>query len=751
MVLGMARRVELRADHPAMELVADLRRERRFDRIALDGLSEAEADALVAARLGAAPSAAFVRGLREQTDGNPFFIEEALRALVEAEVLAARRAGARPARWSRSACPTASPTSSCAGSRRVSELARRGADDRRRRSAASSTSRVVAGAARPPRRARHRGARGGDRRRARRRGRRLRRPLRVQPRARPRRDLRAPVAHAPRAAAPARRDRARGARRERRRARPPVLRRARGRRAPSRPCATRCWPATRRRARSPTRTRPSTTAARWRRSPPTPAADESRRCDILLALGPRAVAGRRRARRARRTTRRPRARASAATPCSSAAPRSGSASATGRATPPTRSFAPLIADAVRIAAAARTAGCARGSWAAWPRSSTSPPRRATASTLSADALAMARRLGDPETLVMTLMSRHVTLLHIEHLDERIALSRGGARAAAASTARCAPRRCTGACYDVFELGSPEEARRDHAELTALGAELRQPLLEHLAVGWQGVFAQLAGDVEAAERFAVRSLRARPPRAGRLRQHATCRGCSSRCAASRAASTSCCRRWRRSSPAARRTTRGSPRSRSPRSRPAPSRRAASTTRRSSPTARAPCRATGTGSSPSSCSPRPCCALRDRERAQQLYDLLAPFADRYVQVIFAANWGSVQRHARDARRACSSASTSPSATSAPALEANERIGAVLMTAETQCEYGALLRARGGAGRPRAGGGARRRSSSGSPAPRGLDGLRRRAGGDRAGGRRVMLQRRCIRARAARSDRA
>ena len=42
--------------------------------------------------------------------------------------------------------------------------------------------------------------------------------------------------------------------------------------------------------------------------------------------------------------------------------------------------------------------------------------------LSAGALAMARRIGDPEVLVMTLMSRHVTLLHIEHLDERLRLS-----------------------------------------------------------------------------------------------------------------------------------------------------------------------------------------------------------------------------------------------------------------------------------------------------------------------------------------
>jgi hypothetical protein len=61
---------------------------------------------------------------------------------------------------------------------------------------------------------------------------------------------------------------------------------------------------------------------------------------------------------------------------------------------------------------------------------------------------------------------------------------------------------------------------------------------------------------------------------------------------------------------------------------------------------------------------------------------------------------------------------------ALEANARIGAVLMTAETQCEYGAMLLARGADGdRERAAtlAGLVERFA----APRGLEGLRRRAG--------------------------
>ena len=112
MVLGLVRDVEVGDDHPLTELIADLRRERRFNRLVLDGLSEREADALVAARLDAQPSAEFVRGLREQT--------QATRSSWRRRCARSSRRGCsspaprrRPARWSRSASPTASPTSSC--------------------------------------------------------------------------------------------------------------------------------------------------------------------------------------------------------------------------------------------------------------------------------------------------------------------------------------------------------------------------------------------------------------------------------------------------------------------------------------------------------------------------------------------------------------------------------------------------------------------------------------------------------------
>jgi len=119
---------------------------------------------------------------------------------------------------------------------------------------------------------------------------------------------------------------------------------------------------------------------------------------------------------------------------------------------------------------------------------------------------------------------------------------------------------------------------------------------------------------------------------------------------------------------------------------------------------------------------CCALGDAERAQRLYDLLEPFADRYVQVIFAANWGSVQRQLAMLAGVLERFDLAEEHFRA-ALAANERIGAVLMTAETQCGYGALLLRRGAAGdRDHA------RTLAGVveqvAAPRGLAGLRDRA---------------------------
>jgi len=77
-------------------LLADLRRERRLERIGLTGLSEDEVGALAAAQPGAdAPPPALIAAVHRRTNGNPLFVEEMVRHLVEshpgqsAEALAA--------------------------------------------------------------------------------------------------------------------------------------------------------------------------------------------------------------------------------------------------------------------------------------------------------------------------------------------------------------------------------------------------------------------------------------------------------------------------------------------------------------------------------------------------------------------------------------------------------------------------------------------------------------------------------------
>jgi DNA-binding SARP family transcriptional activator len=69
--------LELRA------LLAELRRERRLEQVRVAGLPPDEVDELVAAWLGEAPPPRLTQAVHERTGGNPLFIEELVRHLVE--------------------------------------------------------------------------------------------------------------------------------------------------------------------------------------------------------------------------------------------------------------------------------------------------------------------------------------------------------------------------------------------------------------------------------------------------------------------------------------------------------------------------------------------------------------------------------------------------------------------------------------------------------------------------------------------
>ena len=83
MVLGTSRHTETTA--ALDELLGRLRRTPAFQRIALDGLTPEETGALVAARDDRDMTSQFIRRLRDETEGNPFFIEETLRSLAGEE------------------------------------------------------------------------------------------------------------------------------------------------------------------------------------------------------------------------------------------------------------------------------------------------------------------------------------------------------------------------------------------------------------------------------------------------------------------------------------------------------------------------------------------------------------------------------------------------------------------------------------------------------------------------------------------
>jgi hypothetical protein len=128
-----------------------------------------------------------------------------------------------------------------------------------------------------------------------------------------------------------------------------------------------------------------------------------------------------------------------------------------------------------------------------------------AAEVSAEALAMARRVGDESALVTALMARHATRLHVAHVEERLALMNEVVQLRHGRPELAAEARMW-RIYDLCELGQMDAARAEQQSLSTLARELRQPLLRHVALGWESVFTELAGDVEATERLAEEFFR-----------------------------------------------------------------------------------------------------------------------------------------------------------------------------------------------------------------------------------------------------
>jgi hypothetical protein len=117
---------------------------------------------------------------------------------------------------------------------------------------------------------------------------------------------------------------------------------------------------------------------------------------------------------------------------------------------------------------------------------------------------MARRLGDESVLLAALMARHATMLDVRHLDERLTLSeefmqlRVGRRELLAE-------RLHWRLHDLLEGADVEAARAAQPRLEALAKDMRQPQWHSIVAGWRGMWAELAGDVTAAGRYAEECL------------------------------------------------------------------------------------------------------------------------------------------------------------------------------------------------------------------------------------------------------
>jgi hypothetical protein len=89
-VLGTYRDTDLSRTHPLAAVLGELRREQTVDRVHLGGLDEAEVGRLLAAAAGHEPPHAFVGALHAESEGNPFFVEEIVRHLIEAGAIVQR-------------------------------------------------------------------------------------------------------------------------------------------------------------------------------------------------------------------------------------------------------------------------------------------------------------------------------------------------------------------------------------------------------------------------------------------------------------------------------------------------------------------------------------------------------------------------------------------------------------------------------------------------------------------------------------
>ncbi len=98
LVVGAFRAEQVDRSRPLFDVLAELAREQQDLRLTLARLSPEETSSLVASLSGGTPAATLVQAIHQQTEGNPFFVQEVVRHLQSQEHGLAG-AGTRPEDW----------------------------------------------------------------------------------------------------------------------------------------------------------------------------------------------------------------------------------------------------------------------------------------------------------------------------------------------------------------------------------------------------------------------------------------------------------------------------------------------------------------------------------------------------------------------------------------------------------------------------------------------------------------------------
>ncbi|MCH7653777.1 MAG: protein kinase, partial [Chloroflexi bacterium] len=83
LLVGAYRDVELNRQHPLAETLGELTRERLFERVLLRGFTQNDVARFIEVTSGIAPPATLVSAVHTQTEGNPLFVTEVVRLLVQ--------------------------------------------------------------------------------------------------------------------------------------------------------------------------------------------------------------------------------------------------------------------------------------------------------------------------------------------------------------------------------------------------------------------------------------------------------------------------------------------------------------------------------------------------------------------------------------------------------------------------------------------------------------------------------------------